>query len=149
MSETIDLELKRAFPDYVVFVKYNDYEKPKNSKKVLAPKYIVYKKDAFICSYFLRTNVQIKSCSIAKIQSKLQFGRGQREDVDVTSLTFPCERYSKIVSKLKYLSVNYISVNKTENYYEIERVEFKNNAYYKVYNKVKPIVKQGFGKSKS
>ena len=146
MSETIDLELKRAFPNYVVFIKYNDYEKQKNSSKVLTPKYIVYKNDAFICSYVLRTNVQIKNCSIAKVQSKLQFCRGQKEEVNVSSLTFPGECYSKIANKLRNFSVNYISVNKSENYYEIERIEFKDNAYYNVYNKVKPIVKKGFGK---
>ena len=146
MSETIDLELKRAFPNYVVFIKYNDYEKQKNSRKFLEPKYIVYKKDAFICSYFLKTNTEMKKCSVAKVQSKLKFGRGQKEEINVLSLAFSYKNYSKIVNRLKKLSVNYICVNKTENYYEIERIEFKDNAYYNIYNKVKKIAKNSVHK---
>ena len=116
MSQTIDLELKKAFPNYLVFIKYREHQKENLSQ--IEPRYIVYKKDALICSYFLRIKIQNKECKIAKIKSKLQFRRGLKEKINVNSLIFPCELYSKITRKLKTLSVNYICVNKSENYYE-------------------------------
>ena len=72
----------------------------------------------------------------------MQFRRGQKEKINVNSLTFPCELYSKITRKLKTLSVNYICVNKSENYYEEDYMEFDINKYNDVYNNVKHIIKQ-------
>ena len=140
MSQTIDLELKKAFPNYLVFIKYKEHQK--ENLRQTESRYIVYKKDALICSYFLRIKVQNKECKIAKIKSKLQFRRGQKEKINVNSLTFPCELYSKITRKLKTLSVNYICVNKSENYYEEDHMEFDINKYNDVYNNVKHIIKQ-------
>lgn len=140
MSETIDLELKKAFPNYVVFIKYNNRRKENLNR--FEPKYIVYKKDALICSYFLKIGVQIKSCKVAKIKSNLEFKRGQKENINVNSLVIPCELYSKMARKLKYLSVNYICVNKSDNYYEEEHMEFDINQYNDVYNNIKHTIRQ-------
>ena len=106
MSQTIDLELKKAFPNYLVFIKYKEHQKENLSQT--ESRYIVYKK----------------------------------EKINVNSLTFPCELYSKITRKLKTLSVNYICVNKSENYYEEDHMEFDINKYNDVYNNVKHIIKQ-------
>lgn len=81
--------------------------------------YYVYGKDAFILSYFFNYKLQMV-------------------DNKIYSCAFPTSSRPKVIAKLENSKINYIIVNRRENYEVEEKEDYKNlNRYNEYYNKAK------------
>lgn len=134
MSETVEFEIKKQFENYLVIVKTMSNDREKSF-------YNAYGKDALILGYVMKSKIGYRNFHVAKTFKKLHYfdkntGEAQkRQNVFTAYSGVPSYKLQEIISVLDYYHINYIIVDKIQNY-EITRMrQFKDNNYESYYQK--------------
>lgn len=134
MSETVEFEIKKQFNNYLVIVKTMSNDREKSF-------YNAYGKDALILGYVMKSKIGYRNFYVAKTFKKLHYfdknaGEGQKKQNVFTAYSgVPSYKLQEIISVLDYYHINYIIVDKIQNY-EITRMrQFKDNNYESYYQK--------------
>lgn len=134
MSETVEFEIKKQFKNYLVIVKTMSNNREKSF-------YDVYGKDALIFGYVMKAKISYRNFKIAKTFKKLHYfdknaGTGQKRQKVFTAYSgLPAYKLQEIISVLDYYHINYIIVDKMQNYQITSIGQFKDNNYERYYQK--------------
>ena len=134
MSETVEFEIKKQFINYLIIVKTmsNDREECL---------YNAYGKDALVLSYVMKAQIRYRNFHISKTFKKLHYfdkkaGEGQKRQKVFTAYSgIPAYKLKEIISALEYYHINYIIVDKMQNYQIIHMEQFKDNSYENYYQR--------------
>lgn len=103
--------------------------------------YNVYGKDALVLSYVMKAQIRYSNFHISKTFKKLHYfdkkaGEGQKRQKVFTAYSgIPAYKLKEIISALEYYHINYIIVDKMQNYQIIHMAQFKDNNYGNYYQK--------------
>ena len=134
MSETIEFEMNKQLKDYVVIVK----NMSKDREKCF---YDAYGKDALVFGYVMKQKIKYRSFSVSKTLRKMQYFNKEnsistkKEKVFTAYSGMPSYKIQEIVSVFNYNHVNYVIVDKMENYKITHIKQFKDNKYNLYYQK--------------
>ncbi len=128
MSETIEFEMNKQFKDYVIIVKNMSKDKEKYF-------YDTYGKDALVFGYVMKQKIRYRSFCVSKTFRKMQcFNKKKdrnikKEKIFTAYSGMPSYKVQEIMSVFNYNHVNYIIVDKMENYKVTHIKQFKDNKY--------------------
>ncbi len=128
MSETVEFEIKKQFENYLVIVKTMSNDREKSF-------YDAYGKDAIVFGYVMKSKIRYRNFRIAKTFKKLHYfdknaGKGQKSQNVFTAYSgVPSYKLQEIISVLDYYHINYIVVDKMQNYKITYMRQFKDNSY--------------------
>ena len=134
MSETVEFEIKKQFKNYLVIVKTMSEDREKSF-------YDTYGKDALVFGYVMKSKIRYRNFRISKTFKKLHYfdkneGEGKKRQNVFTSYSgVPSYRLQEIISVLDYYHINYIIVDKMQNYQITYMRQFKDNSYESYYKK--------------
>lgn len=134
MSETVEFEIKRQFKNYLVIVKTMSNDREQSF-------YNAYGKDALICGYVMKSKIGYRNFRVAKTFKKLHYfnesaGEEQKKQNVFTSYSrIPSYKLQEIINVLDYYHINYIIVDKAQNYQITRMRQFKDNNYEIYYQK--------------
>ena len=129
MSETIEFEIKKQFNNYLIVVKTMSNDKEESF-------YNAYGKDALVFGYVMKSKIKYRNFQVAKKFKKLHYfdKKSQKKQKIFTSYSgIPSYKLKEIVSVLDYCHINYIIVDKTQNYNIISIRQFEDNRYESYY----------------
>ena len=112
MSETIEFEIKKQFNNYLIIVKTMSNDREESF-------YNAYGKDALVFGYVMKSKIKYRNFQVAKTFKKLHYfdKKSQKKQKIFTSYSgIPSYKLKEIISVLDYYHINYIIVDKTQNY---------------------------------
>ena len=112
MSETVEFEIKNQFKNYLVIVKTMSNDREKSF-------YSAYGKDALIFGYIMKSKIIYRNFYVAKTFKKLHYfdrDSEKRQKVFTSYSEIPSYKLKEIISVLDYYHINYIIVDKIQNY---------------------------------
>ena len=128
MPETVEFEIKKQFKNYLIIVKTMSDDREKSF-------YNAYGKDALVLGYVMKLKIKYRNFQISKTFKKLHYfnesaGEEQKKQNVFTSYSrIPSYKLQEIINVLDYYHINYIIIDKMQNY-EITRMrQFKDNNY--------------------
>ena len=131
MSETVEFEIKNQFKNYLVIVKTMSNDREKSF-------YSAYGKDALIFGYIMKSKIIYRNFYVAKTFKKLHYfdrDSEKRQKVFTSYSEIPSYKLKEIISVLDYYHINYIIVDKIQNYKVLNMRQFKDNSYENYYQK--------------
>lgn len=131
MSETVEFEIKNQFKNYLVIVKTMSNDREKSF-------YSAYGKDALIFGYIIKSKIIYRNFYVAKTFKKLHYfdrDSEKRQKVFTSYSEIPSYKLKEIISVLDYYHINYIIVDKIQNYKVLNMRQFKDNSYENYYQK--------------
>ena len=131
MSETVEFEIKNQFKNYLVIVKTMSNDREKSF-------YSAYGKDALIFGYIMKSKIIYRNFYVAKTFKKLHYfdrDSEKRQKVFTSYSEIPSYKLKGIISVLDYYHINYIIVDKIQNYKVLNMRQFKDNSYENYYQK--------------
>ena len=131
MSETVEFEIKNQFKNYLVIVKTMSNDREKSF-------YSAYGKDALIFGYIMKSKIIYRNFYVAKTFKKLHYfdrDSEKRQKVFTSYSEIPSYKLKEIISVLDYYHINYIIVDKIQNYKVLNMRQFKDNSYENYYKK--------------
>ena len=134
MSETVEFEIKKQFKNYLVIVKTMSNDREKSL-------YDAYGKDALVFGYVMKSKIRYRNFHVVKTFKKLHYfdkntGEGQkRQNVFTAYSGVPSYKLQEIISMLDYYHINYIIVDKRQNYHITHIRHLKDNSYESYYQK--------------
>lgn len=131
MSETVEFEIKNQFKNYLVIVKTMSNDREKSF-------YSAYGKDALIFGYIMKSKIIYRNFYVAKTFKKLHYfdrDSEKRQKVFTSYSEIPSYKLKEIISVLDYYHINYIIVDKIQNYKVLNMWQFKDNSYENYYQK--------------
>ena len=131
MSETVEFEIKNQFKNYLVIVKTMSNDREKSF-------YSAYGKDALIFGYIMKSKIIYRNFYVAKTFKKLHYfdrDSEKRQKVFTSYSEIPSYKLKEIISVLDYYHINYIIVDKIQNYEVLNMKQFKDNSYENYYQK--------------
>lgn len=134
MSETVEFEINKQFKNYIVIVKTMSKDREKGF-------YDAYGKDALVLGYIMKLKIRYRNFHIAKTFKKIHYfnkdsGEEQKRQKVFTAYSgVPLHKLQEIISVLNYYHINYIIVDKMQNYQITNIGQFKDNNYDKYYQK--------------
>ena len=131
MSETAEFEIKNQFKNYLVIVKTMSNDREKSF-------YSAYGKDALIFGYIMKSKIIYRNFYVAKTFKKLHYfdrDSEKRQKVFTSYSEIPSYKLKEIISVLDYYHINYIIVDKIQNYKVLNMRQFKDNSYENYYQK--------------
>lgn len=134
MSETVEFEIKKKFENYIVIVKTMSKDREKTF-------FDAYGKDALVLGYIMKLKIRYRNFKVTKTFKKMHyFDKNGKENqktqrIFTTYCGIPSYKLQEMISVLNYYHVNYIIVDKMQNY-EITHIrQFKDNKYEFYYKK--------------
>ena len=134
MSETIEFEINKQFGNYLVLIKTMSKDREKCF-------YRAYGKNALVLGYVMKATIQYRNFKITKTFQKLHYlektekAKPKMQHVFTAYSNVPSYRLQEIVSVLDYYHINYIMVDKMQNYSITSIQHFKDNRYEHYYQK--------------
>lgn len=131
MSETVEFEIKNQFKNYLVIVKTMSNDREKSF-------YSAYGKDALIFGYIMKSKIIYRNFYVEKTFKKLHYfdrDSEKRQKVFTSYSEIPSYKLKEIISVLDYYHINYIIVDKIQNYKVLNMRQFKDNSYENYYQK--------------
>ena len=131
MSETVEFEIKNQFKNYLVIVKTMSNDREKSF-------YSAYGKDALIFGYIMKSKIIYRNFYVAKTFKKLHYfdrDSEKRQKVFTSYSEIPSYKLKEIISVMDYYHINYIIVDKIQNYKVLNMRQFKDNSYENYYQK--------------
>ena len=134
MSQTIEFEINKQFKNYIVIVKTMSKDKEKSF-------YDTYGKDALVFGYVMKLKIKYRYFRTAKTFKKMHYSDEDNEVGSKMQRVFtsysgiPSYKLQEIVSVLNYYHINYIIVDKIQNYKITHVRQFKDNNYDAYYQK--------------
>lgn len=134
MSETVEFEINKQFKNYIVIVKTMS----KNREKGF---YDAYGKDALVFGYVMKLKIRYRNFHISKTLNKRHYSNkdnvtGQKRQRVFTAYSgVPLYKLQEIISVLNYYHINYIIIDKMQNYEITHIKQFNDNKYELYYQK--------------
>lgn len=131
MSETVEFEIKNQFKNYLVIVKTMSNDREESF-------YNAYGKDSLVFGYIMKSKIRYRNFHVAKTFKKLHYfdrNSEKKQKVFTSYSGIPSYKLKEIISVLDYYHINYIIVDKTQNYKITNMRQFKDNSYEIYYQK--------------
>lgn len=134
MSETVEFEINKQLKNYVVVVKNMSEDREKCF-------YDAYGKDALVFGYIMKQKIRYRNFHISKTLRKMQCFNKEDEKKSKKEKIFTAYsgvlsyKLQEIVSVLDYYHINYIIIDKMQNYKITHMKQFKDNKYDFYYQK--------------
>lgn len=134
MSETVEFEINKQFKNFVVEVKNMSENREKSF-------YDAYGKDALVFGYIMKQKIRYRNFRVSKTLRKMQCfnkadeEKSKKEKIFTAYSGVPSYRLQEIISVLNYNHINYIIVDKMQNYKITHMKQFKDNKYDFYYQK--------------
>mgnify|MGYP000000614829 FL=1 len=134
MSETVEFEINRQLKNYVVIVKNMSEDREKSF-------YDAYGKDALVFGYIMKQKIRYRMFRVSKTLRKMQCfneddeKKSKKEKIFTSYSGVPSYKLQEIVSVLDYYHINYIIIDKMQNYKITHMKQFKDNKYDFYYQK--------------
>ena len=134
MPETVEFEIKKQFKNYLIVVKTMSDDREKSF-------YNAYGKDALVLGYVMKLKIKYRNFQISKTFKKLHYfdkntgAKEKRQSIFTSYSGVSSDKLQEIINVLDYYHINYIIIDKMQNY-EITRMrQFKDNNYEIYYQK--------------
>lgn len=132
MSKTVEFEINKQFEKYIVIVKNVSDNREKSF-------YDTYGKDALVFAYVMKQKIRYRKFNIAKTHIKTHNNPKEKnlktEKVFTAYSGIPTSKIQEIISVLNYHHINYIIIDKMQDYKIINIKQFKDNKYDIYYKK--------------
>lgn len=134
MSETVEFEMKKQFENYIIIVKNMSEDKETGF-------YDAYGDDALVFGYIMKQKIKYRNFRTAKIFKKMHYSDKSNEKKQKLQKVFtaysgvPLNKLQEMIGILDYYHVNYIVVDKMQNYQVTHINQFKDNKYNIYYQK--------------
>lgn len=134
MSETVEFEINKQFENYIVIVKTMSKDREKGF-------FDAYGKDALVLGYIMKLKIRYRNCKVAKTFKKMHYVDKNSKENQKMQRVFtaysgiPTYKMQEMISVLNYYHVNYIIVDKMNNYQITHIRQFKDNKYEFYYKK--------------
>lgn len=134
MSETVEFEINKQFKNYIVIVKTMSENREKSF-------YDAYGKDALVLGYIMKLKIRYRHFRIAKTFKKIHYFDKDSGVEKKTQRVFtaysgvPAYKLQEMINVLDYYHINYIVVDKMQNYEITHMKQFNDNKYDKHYQK--------------
>lgn len=131
MSVTVEFEINKQFKNYIVIIKNMSEDREKSF-------YDTYGKDAFVFGYVMKQKIFYKNFRIAKVSKKKNNYNKKKTKIEKVFTSYsgvPSYKLQEMISVLNYYHINYIIIDKMQNYKVIQIKQFKDNKYEKYYQK--------------
>ena len=134
MSQTVEFEMNKQLKNYIVIVKNMSEDREKSF-------YDAYGKDALVFGYIMKQKIRYRSFQISKTLRKMNFfnelckEKKKKERIFTAYSGVPSYKIQEIISVLNYYHINYIIVDKMQNYKITNMKQFKDNKYDFYYQK--------------
>lgn len=134
MSVTVEFEINKQFKNYIVIIKNMSEDREKSF-------YDAYGKDAFVFAYVMKQKIFYKNFKVAKTLKKNNYynkNNGKKTNVEKIFTSYsgvPAYKFQEMISVLNYYHINYIIIDKMQNYKVMQIKQFKDNKYEKYYQK--------------
>lgn len=128
MPETVEFAIKKQFKNYLIIVKTMSDDREKSF-------YNAYGKDALVLGYVMKLKIKYRNFQISKTFKKLHYfdknasAKEKRQSIFTSYSGVSSDKLQEIINVLDYYHINYIIIDKMQNY-EITRMrQFKDNNY--------------------
>ncbi len=134
MSQTVEFEMNKQLKNYIVIVKNMSEDREKSF-------YDAYGKDALVFGYIMKQKIRYRSFQISKTLRKMKCfndvckEKKKKERIFTAYSGVPSYKIQEIISVLNYYHINYIIVDKMQNYKITNMKQFKDNKYDFYYQK--------------
>lgn len=134
MSATVEFEINKQFQNYIVLIKNMSKDKEKCF-------YDAYGKNALVFGYIMKLKIRYRSFYISKTFKKIHYldknnGAEQKKQRVFTAYSgVPSYKLKEIIYILNFYHVNYIIIDKMQNYKITHIRQFDDNKYKKYYKK--------------